>query len=142
MRLNLIEKIYRILKKVLHRPKKLVTFIEKLYDDVKKDSIDLKNSINLNRKGIQDIKKVSQVPKKIRKKDIYDHTGNLFGSMKKQLDLIKKDSYYIKKDIKSYRKEILVIKEKTYINKITFVKIEKHDILQDIKKQITIINNY
>ena len=59
--------------------------------------------------------------------------------MKKQLDLIKKDSYYIKKVIKSHRKEILVIKENTYVNKITFVKIEKHDIFYHIEKEIDTI---
>ena len=53
-----------------------------MYADIKKDSIDLKNSSNSNRKGMQGIKKGSRVPKKISRKDFYDNIGNLYDSMK------------------------------------------------------------
>ena len=128
-------------KKVLHRPKKLSTFIEKMLIDIKKDSHDLKNSIKSNRNRVQDIKKVLDKPKKSNTKKIYDNIENLFVSMKKQLVDIKNDSYDTKKSIKSHRKEILVIKENTYINKITFVKTGKPDVNGVIRNEIKILAN-
>ena len=59
--------------------------------------------------------------------------------MKKELEQSKNDSYYIKKSFKSHRKEIRIIKKDSYINKITFVKIEKHINFYDIEKEIEII---
>ena len=62
--------------------------------------------------------------------------------MMKQVGQIKNDSYDIKKRIKSHRKLIRQIKYNTYINKITYVKIEKPNIIIDnIKSDIEIVTN-
>ena len=45
--------------------KELANFIEKLCDDYKKDSIDLKNSINSNKKDVLDIKKLLHRPMRL-----------------------------------------------------------------------------
>ena len=60
----------------------------------------------------------------------------IFINMMKQVGQIKNDSYDIKKKIKRQ------IKYNTYINKITYVKIEKPNIIIDnIKSDIEIVTN-
>ena len=55
--------------------------------------------------------------------------------MMKQVGQIKNDSYDIKKKIKRQ------IKYNTYINKITYVKIEKPNFTDNIKSDIEIVTN-
>ena len=58
--------------------------------------------------------------------------------MMKEVGQIKNDSY-IKKRIKSHRKVIREIKYNTCMNKITYVKVEKRNIIDNIKSDLLII---
>ena len=60
--------------------KELANFIEKLCDDYKKDSIDLKNSINSNKKDVLDIKKLLHRPMRLS-----TYIEKMYNDIKKRL---------------------------------------------------------
>ena len=88
-----------------------------MYADIKNDSIDLKNSINCNRKRIQDIKKVLPGPKKL-----YTFIAKLYAD-------IKKGSIDLKNSSNSNRKGMQGIKKVSHVPK----KISRKDIYDNIE---------
>ena len=112
--------------------------------DIRNKFNDIRNNAKKLIEEAQGIKKRSEgicETKKTSRKKLYANVEMIFTNMMKQVGQIKNDSY-IKKRIKSHRKVIRQIKYNTYINKITYVKIEKPNIIIDnIKSDIEIVPN-
>ena len=113
-----------------------------------------------NRKDLYDNKKVLYESKKACRKTLYDiktawtkrlqdiekismytNIEKTFDDIQKELELIKNESYYIKKNIKSHKKEIGKIKNNAFIEKVFFVKNEKLNIKGNIRNEINELAN-
>ena len=60
--------------------------------------------------------------------------------MKKEIEQIKNDYYYLKRKIRSIKKEIRVMKSNSYTPKIIYVKIEKPNVINNIREEIEVLN--
>ena len=65
----------------------------------------------------------------------------MFTNTKKEVEQIKNVSYDTKKEIRSIKKEIGVMKNNAYIPKITYVKNEKPNVINYIREEIKVLNN-
>ena len=114
--------------------------IKKVIDEPKKGLEDIKEVLHThmkNRKDLSDNKKILYESKKACRKTLYDiktawtkrlqdiekismytNIEKTFDDIQKELELIKNESYYIKKNIQSHKKEIGKIKNNPFIEKL------------------------
>ena len=147
-----------LIKRLRKITRKASDNIKKVIDEPKKGLEDIKEVLHThmkNRKDLYDNTKVLYESKKACRKTLYDiktactkrlqdiekifmytDIEKTFDDIQKELELIKNESYYIKKNIKSNKKEIGKIKNNALIEKVFFVKNEKLNIKGNIRNEI------
>ena len=113
---------------------------------IRNNFINIENNARKLIEEAQAIRKRSEEIHKTQKEDINQEYEYIYGEkllkfMGMQLEKIKNGPYHIKKNIRSIKKEIGLIKNDAYIPKITYVKIEKPNVINDIREKIKVLNN-
>ena len=110
--------------------------IKNNFKDIKNNARKLIEEARANRKISEEICET----KKTSRKKSYANVQMIFSNMKKEIDQIKNDYYCLKRKIRSIKKEIGVMKSNAYTPKITYVKIEKPNLINNIREEIKVLN--
>ena len=108
--------------------------IKNNFNDIKNNARNLIEEARANRKISEEICET----KKASRKKLYANVEMMFSNMKKEQ--IKNDYYHIRKNIRSIKKEIGVMKNNTYTPKKTYIEIEKTNVINNIREEIKVLN--